>query len=348
MLQSHKGRTQHFTLSSVITRFGRRLSATHRGAFLHLPAFLLACSPVPEPVEETPLPPRKVQIYIFQAGKTTLQSLDLLFFQKEPLRRLDAYQHFGAVSGSRIEGTSSTGATQAVAFSNCPEGPYEWSDVRTFNSLTSKAFRLEDEDPAAPMMVGTADLSEGSRRTCRITLRSMLSRITLQSLACDFTGRSYAGEKLKDVRAYLTYARAECHPLDTADRPVSWVNAGRLDEGQTAALSHPEMLLADLGTTVGFRIYPATDFYCYANPSDGKDFGSPVTRLVVEGRLGDTLYYYPIDLPGLRPGVQYRMDVTITRAGSTDPDIPAASGTVLLQWEVLPWDERDLDDVHYR
>ena len=348
MSKNHKGRTLHFTLSTVLSRIGRRLSATHRGAFLHLPAFLFACTPVPEPVEESPLPPRKVQIYILQTGKTTLQSLDLLFFQEKPLQKLDAYQHFGAVSGDRVEGTSSLAATHAAAFSNCPEDPYSWSDVRTFASLGGKAFRLEDEDPSAPMMVGTADLPEGSRRTCRIILRTMLSRITLQSLACDFTGRSYAGEMLKDVRAYLTYARSECHPLDTADRPASWINAGRLDEGQTAALPHPEMLLADLGASVGTRIYPARDFFCYANPSDGKDFGTPVTRLVIEGRLGDTVYYYPIDLPGLKPGVQYRMDVTITRAGSTDPDIPVESGTVLLQSEVLPWDERELDDVHYR
>ena len=348
MHQPHKGRTLHFTLSTVLSRIGRRLSATHRGAIWHLPAFLLACSPAPEPVEETPLPPRKVQIYIFQAGKTTLQTLDLLFFQDEPLQRLDAYQHFGSIAGSRVEGTSSTAATRAVAFSNVPEGPAAWSDVRTFASLGSRAFRLEDENPAAPLMVGTALLREGSRRTCRITLRPMLSRITLQSVACDFSGRSYAGEKLKDVRAYLTYASAECHPLDTADRPASWINAGRLDERQTAALPHPEMLLADLCDALGPRIYPARDFFCYANPSNGLDFGTPATRLVLEGRLGDTVYYYPIDLPGLRPGVQYRMDVTLTRAGSTDPDIPAASGAILLQREVLDWDERDLDDVHYR
>lgn len=348
MFQSHKGRTQHFTLSTVLSRIGRRLSATHRGAFLHLPAFLFACSPVTEPVGEKQLPPRNVQIYILQTGKTTLQSLDLLFFQQKPLQRLDAYQHFSAIEGSRVEGTSSTAATRAVAFSNCPEGSFPWSAIRTFASLDDLVFRLEDEDPAAPLMVGTADLPEGSRRSCRIPLHTMLSRITLQSIACDFTGRPYADEKLENVRAYLTYVRAECHPLDTADRPASWINAGRLDEAQTAALPHPEMLFEDFGAAVGTRIYPEKDFFCYANPSDGKEFGIPVTRLVIEGRLRNTVYYYPIDLPGLRPGVQYKMDVTLTRAGSTDPDIPAASGSILLQWEVLDWDERDLDDIHYR
>ena len=91
-----------------------------------------------------------------------------------------------------------------------------------------------------------------------------------------------------------------------------------------------------------------TDLYCYPNPADGTVFGQPVTRLVVEGKLRGVTYYYPIDLPGLEADTQYNLDITLTRTGTADPDIPAASGTILLQDEVLEWDERDLEDVFYR
>ena len=212
----------------------------------------------------------------------------------------------------------------------------------------TSAFRLEDERPGSPMMVGTASLPEGSTRSCRVTLRPMLARITLRSVACDFTGRSYAGEKLTDVRAYLTYANRECHPLDTADRPASWLNAGRLNEAETAGLAHPELVFAQVGDALGGRIYPKLDFYCYPNPSDGTVFGQPVTRLVLEGKLRGTTYYYPIDLPGLQADVQYTLDITLTRTGTSDPDIPAVSGTILLESDVMDWDERDWDDIHYR
>ena len=77
-------------------------------------------------------------------------------------------------------------------------------------------------------------------------------------------------------------------------------------------------------------------------------FGSPVTRLVIEGKLRGTTYYYPIDLPGLEADVQYRMDVTLTRAGTTDPDTPAAAGSIRLECQVLDWDGREWEDIHYR
>ena len=344
----NKGRNLLVHLTNLSSRLGRRLSAANQVALLQLPAFFLACSELPEPVPEAPLPKRKVQIYINQTGKTTFQTLDLLFFQQGPLERLDAYQHFGTVSGNRVEGTSSGAARRMVVFSNCVNDIYAWSDIRSYASLYGHRFRLEEECPDNPMMIGTDYLPEGSHRSCMVTLRPMLARISVRSVACDFTGRSYAGEKLTDVRAYLTYVSRECHPLDTADRPSSWLNAGRLNETETSELSHPELVLADLGKSLGPRIYPDLDFYCYPNPADGTVFGQPVTRLVLEGKLQGTTYYYPIDLPSLEADVQYRLDITLTRAGTTDPDIPAASGTILLQNEVLDWDEREWDDIHFR
>ena len=41
------------------------------------------------------------------------------------------------------------------------------------------------------------------------------------------------------------------------------------------------------------------------------------------------------------------MDVTLTRAGTTDPDIPAAAGTILLESTVMDWDGREWNDVHF-
>ena len=99
--------------------------------------------------------------------------------------------------------------------------------------------------------------------------------------------------------------------------------------------------------SLGGRIYPDASFFCYPNPSDGTEFGSPVTRLVIEGKLRGTTYYYPIDLPGLKADAQYRMDVTLTRAGTTDPDTPAVAGSIRLESRVLDWDGREWEDIHF-
>ena len=337
-----KGRTHHYKPTTVFSRYGRCASAA-RGAFC-LPAFLLfACSPLSRPEEPTPAT-RKAQIYILPSGKTTLQGIDLLFFQDEPLLRLDAYQHLDGIQGNRVSGTSSTAARTVVILSNYPSSSFPWSSIRSYESLGDLPFRLEDENPSAPMMYG---ISEAGKMD-RVVLRPMLAKVTLHSVACDFTGRAYAGEKLQDVRAYLTYASQECRPFAAGDNPSSWLNAGRLDEAGTAALSHPEAVLRDIGKSLGSRIYPSADFYCYPNPSDGTEFGSPATRLVIEGKLRGVTYYYPIDLPGLEADVQRRLDVTLMRAGTTDPDTPAVSGSISLESRVLDWDGREWDDIHYR
>ena len=287
---------------------------------------------------------RKTQIYINAVGNASIQAVDLLFFQDGPLYRLDAYQHLERVVGNRVTGTSSTAAQKVVILSNYPADAYSWSSVRSLESLEDLPFRLSDEDPAAPMLYG-----ESAAGTIgQVTLRPMLAKITLHSIGCDFSGRAYAGERLQDVRAYLTYASQECRPFAPEDPPSSWLNAGRLDEAATAALNHPEAILQTLSASLGGRIYPSDGFYCYPNPSDGTTFGSPVTRLVIEGKLRGTTYYYPIDLPGLEADVQYRLDVTLTRAGTTDPDTPAVAGSIRLESQVLDWDGREWEDIHYR
>ena len=338
----HKGRKIHFTFNTVYTRFGRRLSAALRGAFCHLPAFLLlACTPLSQP--ETKPAMRKAQIYTLIVGKTNLQGIDLLFFQDAPLYRLDAYQHLDGAPGNRVTGTSSTAARQVVILSNYPSGTYEWSGIRSIESLADLPFRLADENPSAPMLYGTSEAGKMGQ----VTLRPMLSKITLRSVACEFSERPYVGERLQDVRAYLTYASEVCRPFSPEDTPSSWLNAGRLDETATGALSHPETVLQTLSPSLGGRIYPDASFFCYPNPSDGTEFGSPVTRLVIEGKLRGTTYYYPIDLPGLKADTQYRMDVTLTRAGTTDPDMPAVAGSIRLESRVMDWDGREWEDIHF-
>ncbi len=337
-----KGRILHLTLTSVYSRIGRRLSAAQRGALSHLPAFfLLACTPQYQ--GDAPAPGfRKTQIYILPSGKATVQGLDLLFFQGAPRYLLDAWQHIDTPEGASVTGTSSSAAETLVALSNYRSG--SWSAFRSRESLGEIRFRLADEDPAAPMLYGSVPAGE----TGKLVLSPMLARITLHSVACDFSRRPYAGETLRDVRAYLTYASAECSPFRPAEPPSAWINAGRLDEVETAFLAHPETVLRDISPSLGGRIYPEADFFCYPNPSDGQEFGRPVTRLVIEGRLRGTRYYYPIDLPSLEANVRYGLDVTLLRAGSTDPDVPVSSGTILLENRVMDWDGRVWDDVHFR
>ena len=86
--------------------------------------------------------------------------------------------------------------------------------------------------------------------------------------------------------------------------------------------------------------------YCYPNlqqPDSQATTWSPrFTRIVAEVELGGTTYYYPINLQYISGNKSYEIEnLTITRKGSTDPDIPITvnDGTFdisVANWTVVP------------
>ena len=75
--------------------------------------------------------------------------------------------------------------------------------------------------------------------------------------------------------------------------------------------------------------------------------GTPVTTLVIAGQLEGRTTYYPIRLGALKAGVCYQMDLCFTRAGTSDPDLPVASGTYSLNIKASPWHTRDEAVIRY-
>ena len=74
------------------------------------------------------------------------------------------------------------------------------------------------------------------------------------------------------------------------------------------------------------------------------------TRLVIQGDLNGNTYYYPISINregfgyssvnghcGVKRNTSYKLDVTICRPGSTDPDEILEYGTLSTNLNVLDW-----------
>ncbi len=253
---------------------------------------------------------------------------------------LDSYQQVtGLVGRSGIYALSGSGDRQMAAVSGTPGGPLAWTDIQTYGSLEKVRFSLEEEDPLRPRLYGENYLEDARSRIVFLRLQSMLCSIRIRSVCADFSGHPYADASFNNDKLYLINAGAECLPFSKdTDGPVSWINQGRLDSAAVARLPRPEMLLQEGYGAVGAdRIHLEKDFYCYANPAEEDQLGSPVTRLVLEGDINGITCYYPISLPAMEPGVRYQLDLTLTRMGSPDPDIPVESGTVLVQTDILPW-----------
>lgn len=290
-----------------------------------------------------------MQIYIQRSEKTMLRSLDLFFFHDDELRRLDAYQHVEAPSETPVEGIAGSGKHILAAISNYPGDSYSWMDIQSFSQLSSRQFHLEDDDPANPLLYGVTGLEEGRSRSCKLKLEPMLSALRIRSLSCDFSGRAYAGEKLKSISIYLIHVNSVANPLSQDGiREESYINQGYLDRKAVESLSHPEMLYMDLDKDVGeAREEIDCTLYAYPNPISEESLGRTFTRFVIEGSLAGKTCYYPINLPGLGANKKYTMDITLTRMGSPDPDIPAETGSIILETDIKQWAEFDEYSVRF-
>ena len=327
----------------MIHRFSLRNAARCNSAaivtaFLQCPAFLSSCT---EPGEAV-VPARvEAQIYLQVTKNPTPATVDLFFFEPDGAQNLDAYQQAElSLGGSAVYGLSGAGPRRLVALSGLSSTRRDWYDIRNYGSLSKYTFSLEDDSPAAPLLVGETDIPDGASRRVSLTLHPMLSCIRIRSVCADFTGRSYAGQAFHNDQIYLSYAGTECFPVGGGDRlPVSWANAGALDSASVARFPHPEFLVQEgVGDIGPGRRYPECRLYCYPHPD---------LRLVLSGRVMGEMCYYPIPLNGLEPGTEYALDITLYRMGTPDPETPAEPGVFDADAGTLPWEKWPAYDELY-
>ena len=294
-----------------------------------MPAVLLSCQ---KASLETP-DSNKTQIYIHKTAKTTAGTLDLFFFNNDPLGTLDAYQRFDVLSGGVVEGASRTGDKLVAGILNLPGDIWSWSDINTFQRLSERISDLTEDQPAAPVMTGICRICAGRDRRCDLDLKPLMTRVTLHSLCCDFHARPYRDAVLEDVEVYLVNVNRTVSIFDdgAATLPATWLNMGGRETEQG---------VFRLGS-VSETMFPEVAMYCYPNCAAEETLGRPLTRLVIEGTLQGERYYYPVNLPAVGRNEDIVLDITITRTGTSDPDSPAETGSILCGMTVLPWTETD-------
>ncbi len=288
-----------------------------------------------------------------------LRSLDVFFFNDDPLRRLDAYQRFEN-AGPVQTGASRSGAKIVVALANASADRYTWAEINSYERLMETLADFSREDPAMPVMSGEARVGPGSDRSCTLTLRPLLAEVEVASLSCDFHGRPYEGAVLEDVRLYLTNIGGLCPAFCGEEvAPGGILNAGALKPGDMAGLAHAEMVLSELDGPVGVSVrHLGRSLFCYPNTVAQEGLGTPFTRLVIEGKLEGRTYYYPLNVgrgalaapdapPGLVRGGHYRYDITITRRGSTDPDAAMETGAVEVRLLTDDWQDGGGATIRY-
>ena len=70
------------------------------------------------------------------------------------------------------------------------------------------------------------------------------------------------------------------------------------------------------------------------------------TRLVVEASVGGQVYYYPITLPTIDGNTICTInELTITRLGTSTPDVDSVIGSVSFEITVAPWKNETVQSV---
>ena len=282
-------------------------------------------------------------------AETSIRCLDIFFFNDDRLQRLDSYQRFEGGTITSATCASRSGPKILVVLANASEDRFTWSEINSLSALSRITVELGNDNPAAPVMSAAVRLKAGADKSVRMVLEPLMAKIVLKAISADFSGRSYSGAKLENVKVYLTNVAGACRmiPDSTDSAPGIILNSGRLSESDLKSLAIPEMLYHELQGPAGTAVRrPGMEFFCYPSEADRPGLGTPPTRLVVEGQIDGKTYYYPVEVnrsalgrtpPGISRNNRYEVSMYITRKGSDNPDTSIEPGTARVILEIEDW-----------
>lgn len=320
-----------------------------------LPALFYSCVPAAEnPGFRTSEPVTKVSLAYPTEG---IGTLDVFVFKDNPLQKLDCYQRFGSMDEWRGSVVSSSGNRIISVLANSPYGKDHWLNMNSRGFLNEVHMNLEDETAENHVMFGETSVDTYRNEEAEyLHLRPLVCEVRLNSICCDFTGKAYDGERIKDMKVYLTNVNAECRLSDDdGPSPMRIINAGRLEEDDIAGFKDPGIIMRSIDGEIGKKaVRPGINLWCYENCHEEETPGTPYTRLVIEGRISGRTCYWPIDInrdteyePGVRRGICHSYDIVITRKGTSEPDIPVKADDITINHKVKRWNEKEEYEVRF-
>lgn len=287
-------------------------------------------------------------------------TLDVFFFNADRLKRLDSFQRFEGNKLSNIEAASREGNKIISVIANSPLSLEEYSCVKSYDDLNQICCNLAEDSPAYPVMYAETSVRSGHEHICNMTLEPLLAKISIGTICCDFHSRPYSGEKLKNVKIYLTNVCGR-YPVGCAEPevPEEIMNYGGLKQEDIEKMQDSGMLAYDITDDIGENVVPLDiDLYCYQNTVKEETLGTPFTKLVIEGELLGEKTYYPIEInrggwgvnsdsTGVWRNTNYCYDITITRRGVPDPDLSITPTDITCVLSVKDWNEKERRDLRF-
>ena len=235
---------------------------------------------------------------------------------------LDAY---ASVENAKELTLSCTAGERVVyALVNAPD----YSTVPGKAALLAKVSELEANTLTNFEMVGSKTVTLPQSEKVSIDVNRIASRVVLKKITRNFTSAALQALDFTVDAIYLVNVAGNTS-YDLTAAPAAWYNVAE-NKNELASLLYdaPASLI-----TNGQSYSTAHTFYAYPN-----DLAVNTTRLVIETTLGETKYYYPINLPEMAANKSYEIEeVKITRPGSDNPDEPVSFADATFSINVIDW-----------
>lgn len=246
--------------------------------------------------------------------------------QEEQVNNVQVYV-FDADNGNRLESFyngASTVPTMRLSpgnkvFKVLVNSKADSSRVSSLQDLQSALSDFSDNTSSNFVMSGEASVSIPATTSVEITVSRLVAKVVLSKISTNFTAPVYDSLTFRLDSIYLTNVAQKCRFYD-AYTPDSW-NKGYTLTGDC------------VNAAVSDNVYSAAHtFYAYPNGT------ATPTRLVIKATLGNTTYYYPVDLGELQSNKVYTVtNIEITRPGSDSEDKPVVSSEMSFSVKVAGW-----------
>ena len=288
-----------------------------------------------------------------QAYDNNIQTLEVFVFRinegKPDDGVLDGYRKFtGADLGNltNLEVQTTTGKKMIYAVANSHR--VNWKGINTRALFEEQTASLKDEDVKNFIMIGGTEAQLQLASTVSFTIRRLVARIKVNSIKTAFAGGPYEGMPLTDLKAYLINVQASKFIYNGAGDNFLVLNNGKYVDDDSKGCVMDGLIADAVASPIYDDGYSVPHyFYCYENALESETGGNKFTRIVLEGKLNGTTYYYPIPIKGISRNSCYSIDVTIKRPGSLDPNKDVEKGTLLATMTVLDWDVIDNNNVEF-
>lgn len=294
---------------------------------------------------------QNVQVFVFRAGSGADQG------KLDVSASVGFDTPLGLSSGefydpSKLKIKCSTGEREIYVVVNDAVDHTRDAGIRTKAQFLALTTQLKDNTPSKLFMIGNiaGTLVEGTQKVT-VPVKRVCAAIILEGVTNAFVSPAYQGDNVFRV--------GNCYLLNVPGKINFGLTSepGALDEEDwyarlSAETASPRKDLIFDAVTAKTVNYTQTDntthtFYAYPNNcafSEDLTWSRRATVLVVEAEINDgdgwTKYYYPVAIKdGLQSNKQYRINISVNRPGSLDPNQTVKFSDLEPDIVVSDWEE---------